>query len=148
MPHSGAVRTSVQMVMLAAPDVEAAGRFYSEKLGYRVVSAEPDEVVLDGYGMQVVLSRGPGDGLSSAPPRDRASVELTVDMKRMEQVWEADRRRDPTVKGPVLDGRGVFVYVTLDPAGNAVALVTALPRVAPDAPEGRVTKRLRRPDFD
>jgi len=136
------------MVLLQAPDPREAARFYTSQLGYRPISEEPGEVVLDGYGMQIVLSRGQGDGLTEPPSRDEAAVEVTVDMRRMEQVWEADRERDPTVLGPVLDGRGVFVYVTLDPAGNPVALVTALPRMTPDTPEGRVTKRLRRPDFD
>lgn len=134
--------------MLAAPRPRAAARFYVDLLGYRTVTEDDGEVVLDGYGMQLVLSAGPGDELGRPPPREEAAVELTVDMARMETVWEADRARDPGIPGPVLDGRGVFVYVTLDPAGNAVALVTALPRTTPDAPEGRVTKRLRRPDFD
>lgn len=136
------------MVLLQAPDPRETASFYSSQLGYRPVHEDPEEVVLDGYGMQIVISRGQGDGLTEPPPREQAAVEVTVDMRRMESVWEADRQRNPKVAGPVLDGRGVFVYVTLDPAGNPVALVTALPRVTPDAPEGRVTKRLRRPDFE
>lgn len=144
----GAVRTSVQMVLLRAPDPPATARFYTTHLGYRPVTEDADEVILDGYGMQIVISRGQGDGLTEPPSREEAAVEVTVDMRRMEAVWDEDRKKNPRVLGPVLDGRGVFVYVTLDPAGNPVALVTALPRVTPDMPEGRVTKRLRRPDFD
>lgn len=136
------------MVLLQAPDPREAARFYTGHLGYRAVTEDAEEVILDGYGMQIVLSRGQGDGLTEPPAREQAAVEVTVDMRRMESVWEADRDRNPGIQGPVLDGRGVFVYVTLDPAGNPVALVTTLPRVTPDAPEGRVTKRLRRPDFD
>lgn len=136
------------MVLLQAPDPRAAAQFYASQLGYRTVTEDPVEVVLDGYGMQIVISQGQGDGLTEPPAREQAAVEVTVDMRRMESVWEADRARNPRVQGPVLDGRGVFVYVTLDPAGNPVALVTALPRVTPDTPEGRVTKRLSRPDFD
>jgi catechol 2,3-dioxygenase-like lactoylglutathione lyase family enzyme len=142
------VRTGAQAVTLAAPDPRAAARFYADWLGCRIVSAGADGVVLDAYGREVVLSRGPGAGHRRAPPGDQAALSLHVEMGRMESIWELDRRRDPTVPAPLLDARGLFVYVTLDPAGNAVALLARLPSLADDGLGGRVTKRLSRPDFD
>lgn len=141
------LRSSVQMVMLTAPDVRTAARFYVDLLGFRDVSSGETEAIVEGFGMQVVPSPGPGGPHARAPSPEQAAFEVPASMARIESVWEHDCARDPGVLGPILDPRGSFVYVTLDPARNAVALVSPLPADGEALPQGRVTQKLRRPDL-
>ena len=129
---------SVQMVMLTAPRLREAAAFYVDHLGFRATALSEREAVVEAYGMQVVLSIGPGGGHTSAPAPERAAVEIPSTMARIEALWERDRALDPG---------GAFVYVTLDPAGNAVALVAPLPSESDSVPEERVTQKLTRPLF-
>jgi catechol 2,3-dioxygenase-like lactoylglutathione lyase family enzyme len=138
---------SVQMVMLTAPDVVAAARFYADHLAFRITSSSDDEVIVEGYGMQIVLTPGPGGKHVEAPSPAQAAIEIPATMQRIEGVWDRDRQRDATVLGPMLDPSGAFVYVTLDPARNAVALVSPLPSEREEVRMDRVTQRLKRPDF-
>lgn len=138
---------SVQMVMLTAPDIEAAARFYVEHLAFRQSSLGPDEAIVEGYGMQVVFSHGPGGKHTSPPSPDRVAIEIPATMPRIEALWDRDRARDPDTLGPMLDPSGAFVYVTLDPANNAIALVSPLPTERSDLAPERVTQKMRRPDF-
>lgn len=141
------LRSSVQMVMLTAPDVRAAAEFYVEHLGFRLAATQPTEAIVEGYGMQLVFSPGPGGSHASAPEPALAVLELPTTMPRIEALWDRDRALDAGVVGPMLDPSGAFVYVTLDPARNAVALVSPLPSEREEVPRERVTQRLRRPDF-
>lgn len=135
--------------MLEAPDCALASTYYCEVLGFRQIQLTDEELVVEGYGMQVVVSRGEGDQLLAAPDRSDAALEINVPMLRMEQVWERDRGDRPGVAGPVLCGNGHFSYVTLDPGGNAVVLTTPLPTIVEGLPEksegteNHSTKRLR-----
>lgn len=138
---------SVQMVMLTAPGLREAAAFYVDHLGFRATALSEREAVVEAYGMQVVLSIGPGGGHSSAPAPERAAIEIPSTMARIEALWERDRALDPDVLGPLLDPGGAFVYVTLDPARNAVALVAPLPSERDSVPEERVTQKLTRPPF-
>lgn len=139
------LRSSVQMVMLTAPDVAAAAAFYVEHLGFRPAG---EEGMVEGYGMQIVLGEGPGGTHERAPEPAQAALEIPATMARIEALWDHDRARDPSAVGPMLDSSGAFVYVTLDPARNAIALVSPLPSDRDELPRERVTQRLRRPDFD
>jgi catechol 2,3-dioxygenase-like lactoylglutathione lyase family enzyme len=138
---------SVQMVMLTAPELREAAAFYVEHLGFRATAVTETEAVVEGYGMQLVFSPGPGGAHSSAPAPERAAIEIPSTMPRIEALWERDRARDPDVLGPLLDASGAFVYVTLDPARNAVALVAPLPSERESVPAERVTQKLTRPAF-
>lgn len=140
------LRSSVQMLMLSAPDPEAAAAFYIDYLGFRPAQSGVDEAIVEGYGMQVVLSLGEGGGHTS-PPAAAQAFEVPGTMERIETLWEVDRARFGPVQGPVLDGTGAFVYVSVDPAGNAVALVAPLPSEREGTVE-RVTQRLRLPPFE
>ncbi len=142
------MRSSVQMVMLTAPDVRLAADFYVEHLGFRLAHANHEEAIVDAYGMQLVFSIGPGGTHSNAPEPAQAVLELPATMQRIEALWDRDREADPLVTGPMLDPSGAFIYVTLDPARNAIALVSPLPSARDDVPRERVTQRLRRPDFE
>lgn len=141
------MRSSVQMVMLTAPDVRLTADFYVEHLGFRLAQADDEEVIVDAYGMQLVFSQGPGGAHTSAPEPGQAVLEIPSSMQRIEALWDRDRAGDPMVIGPMLDPSGAFIYVTLDPARNAVALVSPLPSERDEVPRERVTQRLRRPDF-
>jgi catechol 2,3-dioxygenase-like lactoylglutathione lyase family enzyme len=61
------LRSSVQMVMLTAPDVRAAAAFYVEHLGFRSAAVDTNEAIVEGYGMQIVFSPGPGGTHELAP---------------------------------------------------------------------------------
>lgn len=137
---------SVQMVMLTAPDLRAAADFYVELLGFRLATLTADEAVVEGYGMQVVFSPGEGGKHRTPPAAARATIEIPVAMPRIEALWDHDRARDPETLGPMLDPSGVFVYVTLDPANNAVALVSPLPTERDEIRQERVTQKMRRPE--
>lgn len=139
------LRSSVQMLMLSAPDPAAAAAFYIDYLGFQRAPSGVDEAIVEGYGMQVVLSLGEGGG-HAAPPAATQAFEVPATMERIEALWEADRSRFGPVEGPVLDASGAFVYVSVDPAGNAVALVAPLPNEREGTVE-RVTQRLRLPPF-
>ena len=45
---------------ICTADVAASRDFYVEHLGFRVASRAADEMVVEGYGMQIVFSPGPG----------------------------------------------------------------------------------------
>ena len=135
------------MVMMTAPDPAATGAFYVEHLGFRVAEQHDDEVIVEGYGMQIVFTRGEGGGHAQSPDPADAAIEIPATMARVETIWDRDRERDPGVIGPMLDPSGAFVYVTLDPARNAVALVSPLPSEREEPPIERVTQRLKRPEF-
>ncbi len=141
------LHTSVQMVMLTAPDPSVAAEFYVEHLAFRLTISTVEEVIVEGYGMQIVLTPGPGAGHSLAPPLERVAIEIPSTMQRIELIWDRDRARDALVVGPMLDSTGAFIYVTLDPAGNAVALVSPLPSDRDEIQKERVTQKMRRPDF-
>jgi catechol 2,3-dioxygenase-like lactoylglutathione lyase family enzyme len=132
--------------MLTAPDVKDASSFYVEHLGFRMTEINNDEAVVEGYGMHLVFTEGPRGRHTEAPDPREASIEIPSTMQRIEALWDRDRALDPTVLGPMLDPSGAFVYVTLDPAGNAVALLAALPSER-EEPRERVTQRLKRPDI-
>ncbi len=142
----GVLRSSVQMVMLTAPDPAAAARFYVEQLGFRIATDSPEESIVEGLGMQVVLTRG-ARGRFDRPPGPDSAIEIPCTMQRIEAVWESDQARFRDLAGPMLDASGTFVYVTLDPANNALALVAPLPSDRDEAPIERVTQRIKRPDF-
>lgn len=135
------------MVMLSAPDPRVAGAFYVDVLGCGWGDATDEECVLEGYGMQIVVSLGPAGEHTSPPAREHADVEMMVPMERMEAAWARDRESG-LMGAPVLDGSGTFVYVTVDPGGNALSLVTPLPVGDGGVRPERITKRLKRPDFE
>lgn len=119
------MHTSVQMVFLPSPDPGETARYYVDILGYRRMHEDEGEITLDGPGLQLVLT--PGDGPAPGPlDRDRA-VELPVNMAHMEAAWRRDAGGGDAREGPLLDPHGQFVYLTHDPAGNLLALVTPLP---------------------
>jgi len=139
---------SVQLVMLTAPDVREVAAFYVEHLGFHSTSLTDHEAVVEGYGMQVILSPGEGGRHTSPPAPERAAVEIPSSMPRIEALWDRDRARDPDALGPLLDPSGAFVYVTLDPARNAVVLIAPLPSERESSvPQERVTQKLKRPVF-
>ncbi|MDH5492814.1 MAG: hypothetical protein OEY14_12750, partial [Myxococcales bacterium] len=117
---------SVQMVMLTAPVPETSGLFYAEVLACEWVERSPREVILDGHGLQIVISSGAGGGHLDPPPPDGVNLELMVPMSCIQAAWERDRRMGREA-GPVLQDTGSFVYVTLDPAHNAISLMAPLP---------------------
>ena len=71
---------SVQMVMLTAPGLREAAAFYVDHLGFRATALSEREAVVEAYGMQVVLSIGPGGGHSSAPAPERAAIVEGISM--------------------------------------------------------------------
>ena len=138
-------RSSVQMVMLTAPEPRKAAAFYVEHLGFRMLDAEDDEEsTVEGFGMHVVIERGAGGAHTSPPARERVVAEIPSTTARIDAVWDRDREQHPDVAGPMLEASGSFVYVTVDPAGNAIALVAPLPTDASMTAD-RVTQRIERP---
>jgi len=133
------------MVMLRAPDPRVAAAYYVETLRFRLEREAKGEVLLEGYGFQLVFTPGPGAQRTAAPPADDAELSVLVPMEVMEHAWNYDRAERPEVHGPILGETGTFVYVALDPAGNAVELMSALPG---SGFGGRrpTTQRLRRID--
>ncbi len=136
---------SVQMVMLRAPNPQETAEYYIDSLGFSMHHQVEQEVVLEGYGFQLVFSPGPGAQRDAPPSADGAELSILVPMAVMEAAWERDRERLGEVRGPLLGDTGTFVYVSLDPAGNAVALLSPLPG---SGFGGRrpTTQRLRRVD--
>jgi len=115
------------MVMLRAPNPRDAAEFYLAALGFTLHHEVEDEVVLEGYGFQLVFSPGPGAQRGTTPAPDDAELSILVPMAVMEAAWEHDRAHTERVKVNVPAATGTFVYVSLDPAGNAVALLSPLP---------------------
>lgn len=135
------------MVMLTAPDPKVAGEFYAQTLGCAWGDATEEECLLEGHGLQIVVSRGPAGEHQTPPSRENADIEIMVPMPCMEAAWTRDRGLGHA-GAPVLDASGTFVYVTVDPGGNAISLITPLPTADDEVRPERITKRLKRPDFD
>jgi catechol 2,3-dioxygenase-like lactoylglutathione lyase family enzyme len=133
------------MVMLRARNPRETAEYYIASLGFSLDHEIDDEVALEGYGFQLVFSRGTGAEREAPPTADDAELSILVPMAVMEAAWERDRARLGDVRGPILGDTGSFVYVSLDPAGNAVALLSPLPG---SGFGGRrpTTQRLRRID--
>jgi catechol 2,3-dioxygenase-like lactoylglutathione lyase family enzyme len=91
------------MMMLTAPDVAATAAFYVDHLGFRVAARTAEEVIVEGHGMQIVLSVGPGGRHVDAPSPDQAAVEIPSTMPRIEALWDLDRTRDHSALGPMLE---------------------------------------------
>ncbi|MBX3272758.1 MAG: hypothetical protein KF729_21025 [Sandaracinaceae bacterium] len=120
-------RRSGELVLLPVLDPNRAAPFY-EQLGFRVTSEDPEEVVLEKPGMQLVLERV--DVLERDDGRPR--IEIMVDIDVLDRIWRGDSRDEPTLPGPTLAPEGVFEYRARDPSGNRVRITAPLPE--PDVP--------------
>jgi len=116
------LRRSVELVLLPVLDPALAAPFY-EMLGFQVTSRDPDEVVLEKPGLQLVLERVKELEKDDGRPR----IELIVDIDMLDIVWKTDGRDDPTLPGPTLSSEGVFEYRARDPSGNRVRIKAPLP---------------------
>ena len=115
-------RRSGELVLLPVLDPSVAAPFY-EQLGFRVTSEDPEEVVLEKPGMQLVLERVEELERDDGRPR----IEVMVDIDILDRIWRTDGRDDPTLPGPTLAPEGVFEYRARDPSGNRVRITAPLP---------------------
>ena len=96
-------RRSVELCLLPVLDPRGAAPFY-EQLGFVVVAADDEEVVMERPGLQLVLEKT--DALEPDDGKPRLTLRVSLDV--LDRVWKRDERDEPTLPGPTLSPEGAF----------------------------------------
>lgn len=106
-------------------DVDAAIGFYTELLGFTVLShpAPPFADVVRGH-LRVLLSGPPSSGARATPPAEsgpgRNRIHLVVD--DLDAQLARFRAAGATIRSEVVEGPGGRQFLVADPAGNLVEI--------------------------
>ena len=112
-------------VRYVVDDVEAAIAFYTEHLGFTVLShpAPPFADVVRGH-LRVLLSGPPSSGARATPPEasapGRNRIHLVVD--DLDAQLERLRAAGVTLSSDVVEGPGGRQFLVADPSGNLVEI--------------------------
>ena len=112
-------------VRYVVDDVEAAIAFYTEHLGFAVLShpAPPFADVVRGH-LRVLLSGPPSSGARATPPEasapGRNRIHLVVD--DLDAQLERLHAAGVTLRSDVVEGPGGRQFLVADPSGNLVEI--------------------------
>ena len=112
-------------VRYVVDDVEAAIAFYTEHLGFTVLShpAPPFADVVRGH-LRVLLSGPPSSGARATPPEasapGRNRIHLVVD--DLDAQLERLHAAGVTLRSDVVEGPGGRQFLVADPSGNLVEI--------------------------
>ena len=112
-------------VRYVVDDVEAAIAFYTERLGFTVLShpAPPFADVVRGH-LRVLLSGPPSSGARATPPEasapGRNRIHLVVD--DLDAQLERLHAAGVTLRSDVVEGPGGRQFLVADPSGNLVEI--------------------------
>jgi catechol 2,3-dioxygenase-like lactoylglutathione lyase family enzyme len=115
-------------VRYVVDDVQAAIDFYTEHLGFTVLShpAPPFADVVRGH-MRVLLSGPPSSGARATPPEasgpGRNRIHLVVD--DLDAHLERFQAAGITLRSEVVEGPGGRQFLVADPSGNLVEIFEA-----------------------
>lgn len=115
-------------VRYVVDDVQAAIDFYTEHLGFTVLShpAPPFADVVRGH-LRVLLSGPPSSGARATPPEasgpGRNRIHLVVD--DLDAHLERFRSAGITLRSDVVEGPGGRQFLVADPSGNLVEIFEA-----------------------
>lgn len=115
-------------VRYVVDDVQAAIDFYTEHLGFTVLShpAPPFADVVRGH-LRVLLSGPPSSGARATPPDasgpGRNRIHLVVD--DLDAHLERFRAAGITLRSEVVEGPGGRQFLVADPSGNLVEIFEA-----------------------
>ena len=115
-------------VRYVVDDVQAAIDFYTEHLGFTVLShpAPPFADVVRGH-LRVLLSGAPSSGARATPPDasgpGRNRIHLVVD--DLDAHLERFRAAGITLRSEVVEGPGGRQFLVADPSGNLVEIFEA-----------------------
>ena len=115
-------------VRYVVDDVQAAIDFYTEHLGFTVLShpAPPFADVVRGH-LRVLLSGPPSSGARATPPEasgpGRNRIHLVVD--DLDAHLERFRAAGITLRSDVVEGPGGRQFLVADPSGNLVEIFEA-----------------------
>jgi catechol 2,3-dioxygenase-like lactoylglutathione lyase family enzyme len=118
-------------VRYVVDDVQAAIDFYTEHLGFTVLShpAPPFADVVRGH-LRVLLSGPPSSGARATPPDasgpGRNRIHLVVD--DLDDHLERFRAAGITLRSEVVEGPGGRQFLVADPSGNLVEIFEAAAR--------------------
>ena len=117
-------------VRYVVDDVEAAIAFYTEHLGFTVLShpAPPFADVVRGH-LRVLLSGPPSSGARATPPEasapGRNRIHLVVD--DLDAQLERLHAAGVTLRSDVVEGPGGRQFLVADPSGNLVEIFEPAP---------------------
>ena len=118
-------------VRYVVDDVQAAIDFYTEHLGFTVLShpAPPFADVVRGH-LRVLLSGPPSSGARATPPDasgpGRNRIHLVVD--DLDEHLERFRAAGVSLRSEVVEGPGGRQFLVADPSGNLVEIFEAAAR--------------------